>query len=202
MISQSNIAPDTPMGANLVEGGATFRVWAPGAREVYVNGTFGGVPMWDQVSELLMAKNDHGHWTGFVQGAREGDPYRFYVVGTGSRGFKRDPYARELAVDIPFPNCNCLIRDPISYPWHDDDFRTPDYSEMVVYQLHIGTYSPRPGAAASTFLDVVEKIEYLAQLGINVLQPLPVDEFETTPSLGYNGSDYFSPDMPYAVYDP
>src|SRR5207247_3990271 len=55
-------------------------------------------------------------------------PYTFHVVGSGSRGVKRDPYARELAVDAPFPNCSCLIRNPRAYPWHDQTFRTPDFS--------------------------------------------------------------------------
>src|SRR5262249_16985575 len=93
------------------------------------------------------------------------------------------------------------IRDPAVYPWHDQAFVTPDYYDMVVYQLHVGTYYPRTPGTASTFLDVVGKIEYLAALGINVLQPLPIAEFETATSLGYNGADYFSPDLPYAVDD-
>jgi 1,4-alpha-glucan branching enzyme len=54
----------------------------------------------------------------------------------------------------------------------------------MVYQLHVGTYSlTRPGPYA-TFLDI---IDYLLALGVNVLQPLPVDEVETSPSLGYIG---------------
>ena len=73
---------------------------------------------------------------------------------------------------------------------------------MIVYQLHIGTYDAAAPGQAGTFLDVVEKIEYLAALGINLLQPLPIDEMETIPSMGYNGSDYFSPDIPYVVQQP
>src|SRR5208282_4842034 len=57
-----------------------------------------------------------------------------------------------------------------------------------------------PGVA-STFLDVIGKIEYMVALGVNVLQPLPIDEMETDPSMGYNGADYFSPDFPYVVSD-
>jgi 1,4-alpha-glucan branching enzyme len=201
MISQAQITADTPMGATLVNGGATFRVWAPRALAVYLNGTFGDVPQLEQTSDQLMVKDTNGYWTGFVAGAREGDPYTFYVVGSGSRGVKRDPYARELAVDAPFPNCSCLIRNPRAYPWHDQTFRTPDFSNMVVYQLHIGSYAPRAPGVPSTFLDVIGKIEYLQALGINVLQPLPIDECETAFSMGYNGGDYFSPDFAYVVYD-
>jgi 1,4-alpha-glucan branching enzyme len=171
MISQDHIDPTTPMGATLIAGGATFRVWAPRAVQVYVNGTFGGEPCWDQSSDQLMARNANGCWTGFVAGARDGDPYKFYVVGTGGRGYKRDP---------------------------DAGFRTPDFADMIVYQLHVGTYAASAGKP-SKFLDVVDKLDYLVALGVNVLQPLPIDEVETAPSKGYNGSDYFSPDLPYVV---
>ena len=190
------------MGANLVDGGgATFRVWAPRAAAVYVNGVFGGTPQTGQTADLLMAKDANGYWTGFVVSARDGDPYHFWVVGAGSSGYKRDPYAREMARDSPFPTCSCLIRSATAYPWHDATFVTPDFSNMIVYQLHIGSYAPSAPGVASTFLDVIGKIEYLAALGINVLQPLPIDEMETDPSMGYNGADYFSPDTPYVVYD-
>jgi 1,4-alpha-glucan branching enzyme len=199
MLSQDNIDPNTPMGATLVAGGATFRVWAPRAVEVYINGTFGGVPQWDQSHDQLMARDSNGYWSGFVAGASDADPYKFYVVGTGSFGYKRDPYARELADDVPFPYCNCVLRDSTSYPWHDAAFETPDFSNMIVYQLHIGTYTAASTGGPCTFLDAVAKLEYLVALGINVIQPLPIDEFETTQSLGYNGSDYFSPDLPYVV---
>ena len=201
MISQTHITPDTPMGATLVDGGATFRVWAPRALEVYVHGTFSGIPKAGRIDDLLMARGANGYWTGFVAGARDGDTYQFDVVGKGSNGFKRDPYAREMARDAAFPNCSCLIRSGSAYRWHDGAFVTPDFSNMIVYQLHVGTYAPAAPGVASTFLDVVGKIQYLAALGINVLQLLPIDELETSPSLGYNGSDYFSPDLPYSIDD-
>ena len=88
------------MGANLVAGGgATFRAWAPLATSVYINGVFNGVTREQQTGDLLMAKDANGYWTGFIADAREGDVYHFYVIGTGSSGYKRDPYARELVGD-------------------------------------------------------------------------------------------------------
>lgn len=203
MISQANISANTPMGANLVpEGGATFRAWAPLATAVYINGTFGGSSLTGQTNDLLLDEDTHGYWTGFVAGAGEGDPYRFWVVGPGGSGYKRDPYARELAPASAFPNCNGLIRSATAYPWHDGAFVTPDFSNMIIYQFHVGTYSPNAPGVASTFLDVIEKIPYLVALGTNVLQVLPIDEMETDPSMGYNGADLFSPDFPYVVTDP
>jgi 1,4-alpha-glucan branching enzyme len=202
MLSQANILPTTPMGANLVGGGATFRAWAPRASAVYVNGIFGGTPKAGQTPDLLMAEGPNGYWTGFLPGAADGDLYHFWVVGTSpTPGYKRDPYAREMATDAAFPTCSCVIRSATAYPWHDAAFVTPDFSNMIVYQLHVGTYAPRTPGVASTFLDVIGKIEYLVALGVDVLQPLPIDELETDPSMGYNGADYFSPDFPYVVTD-
>ena len=175
---------------------------SPRASAIYVNGTFGGVAHLGQTDDLLLARDANGYWTGFVAQAQEGDLYNFWVVGAGSSGYKRDPYAREMATDQPFPICCCLIRSSGAYPWHDGQFVTPDFSNMIIYQLHIGTYAPSAPGKASTFLDVIGKIEYLAALGINVLQPLPVDEMETNVSMGYNGADLFSPDFPVVVTDP
>jgi 1,4-alpha-glucan branching enzyme len=202
MITQQNITVNTPMGANLVpSGGATFRVWAPRAAAVYLNGVFGGVTLDGHSDPSLLLTNTGGYWTGFVALAQERDLYKFWIEGAGSYGFKRDPYARELATDAEFPDSSSIIRSASAYPWHDSSFVTPDFSDMIVYQLHIGTYTLETPGNSSTFLDVVGKIPYLVSLGVNVLQPLPVDEVEVEPSLGYNGADLFSPDFPYIVTD-
>ena len=201
MISQQGVGPNTPMGATLVEGGATFRAWVPRAAAVHLCGHFNGVDQWQPAPENLLAKDLQGYWAGFLPSAREGDLYKFFVVGAGDSGYKRDPYGREVTTDPPFPHCNNIVRDPEIYLWHDQAFVTPDYSDMVVYQLHVGAYAPRAPDAMGTFLDVVEKIEYLAALGVNTIQLLPIDEAETTPTLGYNGADYFSPDSVYVVFE-
>lgn len=200
-ISQLNVTRSTPMGANLVPGGATFRVWAPRARAIYLNGTFNSTQRTGQSPDLLLQSGADGYWSGFLPDVEEGDLYTFLVVGNANTGTKRDPYAREMAIDRPFPECNCVVRPKSAYPWHDTKFVTPDYSNMIVYQLHVGSYDPNSATKPSTFLDVISKIEYLAALGINVLQPLPIDEVESDPSMGYNGGDYFSPDIPYVEYD-
>src|ERR1035438_9718326 len=159
MISPDNISATTPMGATLLAGGgATFRAWAPRASAVYINGIFGGVPQAGQTGALLLAKDASGYWTGFAEAAQEGDLYHFWVTGLGSSGYKRDPYARELATDAPFPNCSCIIRSATAYPWHDADYVTPDFTNIIVYQIHIGTYAISKPDVASTFLDVVGKI--------------------------------------------
>jgi 1,4-alpha-glucan branching enzyme len=191
------------MGATLVAGGATFKVWAPSAAAVYLNGAFGGAADWTKdASAKLLARDGAGYWSGFLPGATEGDQYMYFVVGPpgGGSGYKRDPYARELLPTRSFPHGVCIVREPSAYPWHDGQFSTPAYPNLIVYQLHVGTYASSP-PSYGTFLDVIEKIPYLVALGVNVLQPLPVTESEGNPSEGYNDSDYFSPDYVYTVSD-
>jgi 1,4-alpha-glucan branching enzyme len=209
--SQAHIDSSTPMGATLTEGGATFRVWAPGAIDLYVitddlprSRERNWIP---RESDRLLRQSD-GTWTGFITGIKDGTPYRYYVVGEGGSGFKRDPWARELGTQPAFPDCDCLVRDPESYPWHDSDVRPVPFPELIVYQLHIGAFY-RVDAQGNDqrqkvgrFLDVIARIRYLRELGVNAVQLLPIQEFPHDNSLGYNNVDFFSPEMAYQVEDP
>ena len=185
------------MGGNLVGGGATFRVWAPRARRVHVTGDFNGGARDD--ASLLLKNEATGHWTGFVPGAKDGDRYKFHVVGEGSEGPKRDPYARELTNEWPDPHC--ILRSPASFPFQDSGWRAPEFRDLVVYQFHVGTwYGPDRERRVAKFLDVLDRLEYLAALGVNAIEPLPIVEYSTPRSMGYNGSDIYSPEMDYIVY--
>ena len=93
--SQAFVGAQTPLGANLVGGGAMFRTWAPGADDVFVLGDFNG---WAQADSSRLVKDASGYWAGFVSGVEDGSEYKFFVVGKGSSGFKRDPYAARAHV--------------------------------------------------------------------------------------------------------
>ncbi|MFI5456934.1 MAG: alpha amylase C-terminal domain-containing protein [Isosphaerales bacterium] len=202
--SQDNITAQTRMGANIVPGkGVTFRVWAPAALEVYVSGDFNG---WKQDESCRLVDGGQGTWTGFIAAIGDGAQYRFFIKGTGSTGYKRDPYARELTRVPAFPESNCVVRSPAGFPWHDGEFQMPAFNDLIVYQIHIGTYYGTDAAGTDnrrgrvcTFLDVVDRLEYLVELGINALEPLPIVEFPTETSEGYNGTDYYSPEMEYTL---
>ena len=109
--SQDHINAQTPMGANLTAGGATFRVFGPSAVEVFVSGDFNGFKPQDPAAQLVKHGNE---WMGFIPDFKDGTRYKFFVVGLGSTGFKRDPHAREIvpcprritalsAIRTPFP---------------------------------------------------------------------------------------------------
>ncbi|MBF0456676.1 MAG: alpha amylase C-terminal domain-containing protein [Nitrospirae bacterium] len=204
---QDNISGNTPMGATIAANGATFRVWAPGAKWVYVVFNNDKDAALKNDANLLVFNSGNGHWTGFFPGVKEDTLYRFWVVGPQGSGYKRDPYARELEMKIPPAGTNCILRNPNSYPWKYQSFTPPPFNDMIIYQFHIGVFYARDEKGNdirqnrnAKFLDVLSRIEYLADLGVNTLMPLPFIEFETTTSLGYNETDLFSPEMDYCVY--
>jgi 1,4-alpha-glucan branching enzyme len=188
-----------PMGGTVADGGATFRIWAPRANNVWISGDFNG---WQQQNDgYRLNPIGGGHWAGFFSGLAEGTQYLFYIDGKGTRGFKRDPRARDLTFQPRFPGSNCVLRKPQIFPWHNTGYRTPPYNDLIIYQLHVGTYSPAAGYSESTFLDVILRLPYLAALGVTAIEPLPIQEFPTMFSLGYNNTDFFSPENDYAVAD-
>ncbi len=189
-----------PLGATLVSGGAAFRLWAPRASEVRVLGEFNSWNLADPAG-LLTNLGDET-WAAFVPGVPGDSQYLFHLIGQAGPGYKRDPRARLLTEQPPFPNCNCVLRNPSSFPWHNTDWRTPPFNDLVQYQLHVGTFRIGTRNLDGKFLDVALQVPYLAALGVNALQLMPIVEFPTTFSLGYNGTDYYSPENQYALYDP
>ncbi|WP_203781381.1 alpha amylase C-terminal domain-containing protein [Paractinoplanes rishiriensis] len=192
--SQENLTPRTPLGATLLPGGLAVRFWAPAAERVYI--------AFDEQhpegnDDLELVRDAAGVWGGFFRGVGTGRKYRFYVVGAGGRGFKRDPRARELEL-YGYPDCDGLTADPDEYPWHDAGWTPPRFTDLIVYQLHVGVFSGS-GRGPAKFLDALRRVPYLARLGVTAIQPLPVVEFQGEWSLGYNGTDLFSPEMDYCL---
>jgi 1,4-alpha-glucan branching enzyme len=203
--SQEHVSDATPMGGRLMANGATFRVWAPGAEHIYV--ALGGADDYmPRAQDELVEDARTGHWTGFFPGVADGTKYRFFVAGPGGSGLRRDPRARELELFEYPPRCDCILRPLDSYPWHDRDYRPPAFSDLIIYQFHVGVFSARDDAGhdirpyrVAKFLDALERIEYLADLGVTAVQPLPLVEFQGEWSLGYNGTDIYSPEADYCV---
>lgn len=188
-----------PLGATPVSGGSTFRVWAPAARSVYLLCEFNRQQVRE---EYRLAPVGDGTWAGFAAGIGLNHRYRFHVVGRGSAGPKRDPRARQLSFQPTFPACDCVVRNPWNFPWHTTGWRPPAFNDLILYQLHVGTFRVRPGSFRGKFLDVAAQVPHFAALGITGLQLMPVVEFATPSSLGYNGTDYFSPENDYAEESP
>lgn len=198
MSSPQPMLMNAPMGGTLVPGGATFRVWAPRASAVYVSGDFNG---WRQEAGGSMGPIGSGHWAAFVPDLQDGDRYLFYVVGNGTSGYKRDPRARALTFQPAFPFSNCVLRSAVRFPWHETLFRPPAFNDLIIYQLHVGTYDIAAGNPDGCFFDVIRRVPYLADLGVTAIELLPIQEFPTAFSMGYNGTDLYSPENDFGEAD-
>jgi 1,4-alpha-glucan branching enzyme len=199
-VQASDLGGTTPMGATPAAGGTYLRCWAPSATQVSLIYDASGTPM---PGDALQPLGD-GTWAGFAPALRDGDTYMFWVDGPDptaqwGSGPKRDPRARELAPQPTFPGCACVVRDPDGYAWQFPQWRTPAFPDLIIYQLHVGTWRIPASAPNCTFLDVAANLPYLAALGVNAIQLLPVQEFESQFSMGYNGVDYFSPEADYLI---
>lgn len=205
-LSLGPVSLDTPMGGQVLPTGkgSTFKVWAPRAQAVdlicdYYRGAGGA---WVPGRRSPLQRIGRGRWGGFDPDMKHGDRYMFHVIGPegGTEGPKRDPYARDLSDEPMWPESQCLLYDPARFPWHDEAWRPPPHHELRIYQLHVGTWYVPMGRSKGSFLDVALRLPYLKALGINAVQLLPIVEFPTQFSLGYNGVDYFSPETDYGIF--
>ena len=177
------------MGATPHASGVGFRVWAPHARRVSVIGSFNG---WDGAKHQMQAE-ENGNWYVEVAGAGVGDRYKF-LVATDRGDFQRmDPYAREVTGSVG----DAVVHDP-HFDWEGDAFRIAPWNELVIYELHVGTFNePVEDALAAGFASMSERLEHLKKLGINAIQIMPVGEFAGGRSWGYNPSHIFSVELTY-----
>ncbi len=177
----------TGMGTILCADGVAFRVWAPNARGVAVIGTFND---WDSRVTPMQAEGG-GYWYAKVANAGIADQYK-YAIDTGKDTVYRiDPYAHEVINSAG----NGVIHDP-SFHWGEDSFSMRGWNELVIYELHVGTFndeSSRPGK----FMSITARLEHLKRLGINAIQIMPVSQFAGMRSWGYNPSNIFAVDSDY-----
>ncbi|MGA2532136.1 MAG: alpha-amylase family glycosyl hydrolase [Candidatus Aminicenantales bacterium] len=194
MSEESNPAKKIPgLGAMPSAKGVTFRVWAPHAEKVYVTGSFNG---WNK-SAIPLSREGNGTWAAAVSAAKTGDEYRYVIHGPKGPLSRIDPYARMVTNSVG----NGVIYDPKAFEWGDQSFRMATGNEMVIYEMHIGTFNAKEEGRPGTFASALEKLPYLQDLGINAVEVMPVAEFPTDFSWGYNPSQPFAVESIYGGPD-
>lgn len=179
----------TAMGASPHARGVTFRVWAPHATRVAVVGSFND---WDGTAHPLKP-DANGCWSAQVRAARVGDQYKFLLTTAQGDLLRIDPYARAVTSSAG----NAIVHD-IAFDWGGDAFRIPSWNELVIYELHVGTFHDREEAPhAGQFPSVGERLAHLARLGVNAIQIMPVASFAGERSWGYNPSHIFAVETSY-----
>jgi 1,4-alpha-glucan branching enzyme len=172
-----------PLGATPISGGgAVFKVWGKGATTCNVAGTFNG---WSTAANPMAKSGDF--FTARVNSANPGGQYKYVFNGNH---WKPDARCRRLN---PSDQYNSYVVDPLSYDWQSSvNFQLPDHEDMIVYQLHVGAYAGRNdgnnfGSAPATYRSIVDThLDHLVDLGVNVVQLMPVTEFPVDWSGGYN----------------
>ena len=170
-----------------VQGGDTrFRVWAPRHKRVSV------------VMESGPAKGEHpleGDREGFFQGlvpkASAGDRYRFRLGG-GEATFS-DPTSRFQPEGPQGPS---ELVDPSSFRWSDSAWTGLSLPGQVLYEMHMGTFTQEGTWAAAT-----RELANLAELGVTVIEVMPVSEFPGEFGWGYDGVNLFAPSHLYGTPD-
>jgi maltooligosyltrehalose trehalohydrolase len=156
---------------------STFQVWAPVARRV------------DLVIEdgrIAMAAGEAGWWSVEVPGAGPGAEYRFSVDGKAPLP---DPRSSWQPGGVHGPS---RVVDHAAFPWSDQRWQPPPLSAAVIYELHVGTFTPE-----GTFASAVERLGHLAALGATHVELMPVAEFSGARGWGYDGVDLFAPHHAY-----
>jgi maltooligosyltrehalose trehalohydrolase len=167
-------------GPLLSSAGATFRLWAPGAKSVQL--------VTDRAARME-AQPDGWH-TLAVADARAGTRYRFRIDG----GLEvADPASAFQPDDVTGPS---EVVDHAAYPWRTADWRGRPWEEAVILELHVGTFTPQ-----GTFRAAIDKLDHVVDAGFTAIELMPVADFAGRRNWGYDGVLFYAPDSAYGRPD-
>jgi maltooligosyltrehalose trehalohydrolase len=174
------------LGAVIDDGGTSFRVWAPGARMVEVvveSGARAG-------TRMLLAPAHDGLHEALVPGIRAGDRYRLSLDGLPPLP---DPASRYQPEGVHGPS---QVVDPCRFRWTDQAWESVALEDLVLYELHVGTFT-REG----TFAAATRRLPDLRDLGVTAVELMPVADFPGERNWGYDGAALFAPARCYGTPD-
>ena len=161
------------------------RVWAPLAAQATLHRVRGS-----EESRITMTAD--GEWW-VAPGALElGDRYGFLLDSDGTAGEEQpvpDPRSRRLPDGV---HGLSALDDPAAFAWSDAAWRGRQLAGSVMYELHIGTYSPE-----GTFDGAIARLDHLVDLGVDMVELLPVNGVNGTHNWGYDGVAWYAVHEPY-----
>jgi maltooligosyltrehalose trehalohydrolase len=170
-----------PFGATVTGDGVRFRLWAPSASAVELELDGRMHPM----RELPGGWYEHE-----AHGAAPGAHYRYRIDG---ELFVPDPASRFNPDDVHGAS---VVVDPNAFAWTDAGWQGRPWHEAVVYELHVGTFSPE-----GTFAGVAARLDHLVELGVTAIELMPLADFPGRRNWGYDGVLPFAPDASYGTPD-
>ncbi len=185
-----------PLGATPAQGGGTvFRVWAPHATAAWVRGQFNG---WGTGNPMT---HDGEFFAVYVANANDRQQYKYYFNPGGI--WKPDARAKSLN---PGDNYNTYIENPLRYVWTSSTYNPPAFEDLIIYELHVGTFAGRNDSAASgaipaLYSDLAAHVDHLAELGVTAVELCPITEYPWDFSAGYNPVTAFAPEWKHGTPD-
>lgn len=174
-----------PLGAEPGPDGVRFRVWAPGAERVEVV-IYG--PAADAAHAL--EPEDGGYHSATLPGVAPDARYRYRLDGGDAYP---DPASRFQPEGVHGPS---QVVDPRAFEWDDRDWPGIRMEDLVVYELHVGTFTP-----AGTFAAAAERLTEIAALGVTAVEVMPIANFPGARNWGYDGVNLFAPATSYGGAD-
>ena len=175
------MTPTRPeIGANLEPDGVRFRVWAPAAARVEV------VLEGPEARPHPLARDDEGYHSALVPGLCPGTRYRYRLDGDATYP---DPASRFQPDGVHGPS---EVVDTGAFAWTDRDWPGLDAAGLVIYELHVGTFTE-----AGTFDAAIDRLDHVARLGATAIEIMPVAEFSGARNWGYDGVNLFAPEAAY-----
>jgi len=156
----------------------TFEVWAPLAESVSVQVDSACYPM---------QKRARGYWAAHIQQAQPGSRYGYILDGAESA--IPDPRSPAQPDGV---NGLSQVVDHAAFVWHDRAWQAPPLASAVVYELHVGTFTPE-----GTLDAAIGKLDYLKELGVTHVELLPLASFSGNHGWGYDGVALFAPQHSY-----
>jgi maltooligosyltrehalose trehalohydrolase len=166
-----------PFGAELLPGGGVrFRLWAPGEKTIDLS----------IAGRFLRMKGNDGWFEHIEPKAGAGTRYRYRIDG---ELLVPDPASRFQPEDVGGPS---EVIDPEAFQWREQAWRNRPWNEAVIYELHIGTFTP-----SGTYRGAIEKLPHLKNLGITAIELMPLSDFAGKRNWGYDGVLPYAPDSAY-----
>jgi maltooligosyltrehalose trehalohydrolase len=139
-------------------------------------------------SETSLQKEEEGYWSGIDSQAKAGSLYQYRLDGH----LFPDPASRFQPLGVHKPSE--VMENGFS--WTDSHWRIPSLSEWVIYELHVGTFSPE-----GTYAGIEQRLRYLRDLGVNAIELMPVGDFPGRWNWGYDGVCLYAPARVYGRPD-
>ncbi len=172
-----------PFGAEVLDTGVRFRLFAPAVGRVHLH--------IGSRAPIAMRPAAEGFFEHVDPDARPGDRYCFSFDDDSLR--VPDPASRFNPEDVHAPS---EVVDPRTYAWHDGAWAGRPWHETVVYELHVGSFTPE-----GTFAAAERRLDYLAELGVTAIELMPLADTPGARNWGYDGVLPFAPEHAYGRPD-